>query len=100
MFAAIIQFWNVRASEIYWSLWIALGFLVPEVLAGLHLIPMMTLSRTSWFEESRWEVMRTILFGFLIGLCIHIVFRTGLWKTEAASLAFAFLAHAAWAKIP
>lgn len=95
-----MKFWDLRASEIYWSIWIGLLFFVPELLAGLHLIPMMTLSRTSWAEEGRFPVVRTILFGFLIGLCVHIVFRTSLWKTEACSLALAFLLHAVWAVAP
>lgn len=95
-----MKFWDLRASEIYWGAWIFLLFLVPEVLAGLHVLPIMTLSRTSWDEEGRFPVLRTVLFGFLIGLCIHIAFRTSLWKTELGSLAFAFLAHFVWAIVP
>lgn len=91
-----MKFWDLGTSEIYWSIWIFLGFLLPEILAGLHILPMMTLSRTSWDEEARFPIMRVILFGFLIGLCIHIVFRTSLWKTELAALAATFLIHLGW----
>lgn len=94
------MFHDLRNSEIYWGIWIFALFLLPEVLAHFGILPMMTLSRTSWDEEGRFPIVRTILFGFLIGLCIHIVFRTNLITTEVGALAFAFLTHWAWATLP
>lgn len=90
-------FHDLKTSEIYWLAWILLGFLVPELLAHFGVIPMMTLSRTSWDEESRFPILRVILFGFLTGLVFHIVFRTSLWETLLGSTAFAFIAHFGWA---
>lgn len=94
-------YYDLKWSEIYWGGVFILGaFLIPELLAHFRVINIMTLSRTSWDEEGRFPILRTILFGFLIGLTFHIVFRTNLIYTEAGAMAFAFITHAIWATIP
>lgn len=83
-------------SYAYWSLWIFVLFLGPEVLAYLRLIPLGTLSRTAWSAEHYYPWLKTILFGFLIGLAVHIRFETRLGFAELGGLGIALIMHKLW----
>lgn len=68
-------------SDIVWAAWLLL-FLVLELSAFFRLVPWVTLSETSWVNEKQYPILKTVLFGFLVGLAVHIRFQTGLWKTS------------------
>lgn len=68
-------------SDIVWAAWLLL-FLVLELSAFFRLVPWVTLSETSWLNEKQYPILKTVLFGFLVGLAVHIRFQTGLWKTS------------------
>lgn len=87
---------RIALSELYWGCWIFLLFLVPELLAFFGVIPMFTLSRTSWMDQESYPILRTIIFGFLVGLAVHIRFTTGLWKAEAGGIGVSLVVHLAW----
>lgn len=87
---------RLTLSELYWGVWIFVLFLVPEVLAALGVIPMDTLSRTSWLDEQTYPVLRTILFGFLVGLAVHIRFTTPLGRAELGGIGIALAVHLFW----
>ena len=68
-------------SDLVWAAWL-LFFLVLELSAFFRLVPWVTLSETSWLNEKQYPILKTVLFGFLVGLAVHIRFQTGLWKTS------------------
>lgn len=78
-----------------WALWILL-FLALEVPAALHFAPWNTLSRTSWYDERLYPILKTALFGFLIGLAVHIRFATGLGKTTLGGILIALVLNYLW----
>ena len=90
---------RLTLSQLYWGTWIFVLFLVPEILAALGVTPMYTLSRTSWIDEQTHPVLRTILFGFLVGLAVHIRFATKLGRAEIGGIGIALLAHLCWSAI-
>lgn len=90
---------RLALSQLYWGLWLGVMFLIPECLAAFHVIPMYTLSRTSWMDQQTYPVLRTIIFGFLIGLAVHIRFAVGLGRAEAGGIGIALAAHLCWAAI-
>jgi hypothetical protein len=75
-------------SELFWSFWLV-QFLVLEVIIGIVLGYIYTLSATSGIEEARFPILRTLLLGFLLGLAVHIRWQTPLWRTEAISMLIA-----------
>lgn len=72
----------MRTSLAVWGAWLAL-FLTLELPAAFHLVPWLTLSRTSWQAEQWWEPVRLLLEVFLAVLLLHICFRL-----SAAALIF------------
>ena len=64
----------MRASLAVWGVWLAL-FLALELPAAFHLVPWLTLSRTSWQAEEWWPPIRLLLEVFLAVLLLHICFR-------------------------
>ena len=86
-------------SNLYWSTWLGVMFLVPELLAATHAIPMFTLSRTSWHDEQAYPILRTVIAGFLFGLAVHIRFATPLFKAELGGMVVALALHVAWGLI-
>lgn len=78
---------------LYWALWIFVMFLVPELLGYFHTAPWPTLSSTSWHAERTYPILRSLLFGFLIGLAVHIRFQTALGRAEAGGMAVALALH-------
>jgi hypothetical protein len=86
-------------SNLYWGLWVGVMFLVPELLAATHTVPMYTLSRTSWNDEVTYSWLRTLIAGFLLGLIVHIRFATPLGKAELGGVGIALLAHLTWAAL-
>jgi hypothetical protein len=87
---------RLTLSQLYWGVWIFVLFLVPEILAATGAIPMYTLSTTSWMDQQTYPVLRTILFGFLVGLAVHIRFTTSLGKAELGGIGVALILHALW----
>lgn len=81
------------ASYAWWAFWIFVLFLTPELLAYFKLIPLMTLSQTSWKIEHLYPIMRTVLFGFLIGLAFHIRYQTKLGHAEIGGILIALILH-------
>lgn len=86
----------IGRSELVWSLWLLL-FLALELTAFFGLAPWSTLSRTSWLDEQRYPILKTLLFGFLIGLAVHIRFSTGLWRTTFGGMVIATVLNYLWA---
>ena len=82
-------------SDIVWAAWLLL-FLVLELSAFFNLAPWNTLSSTSWDNERLYPILKTILFGFLIGLAVHIRFSTGLWKTTLGGVLIALVLNYLW----
>jgi len=78
-----------------WAVWL-LAFLALEIPAALHLVPWDTLSRTSWIDEKLYPILRTALFGFLIGLAVHIRFATGLSRTTLGGILIALVLNYLW----
>ena len=76
------------ASDLIWAAWFLL-FLVFELTAYFQVTPWDTLSSTAWLNEKQYPILRTILFGFLIGLAVHIRFQTGLWRTTLGGVLIA-----------
>jgi hypothetical protein len=87
---------RLALSEAYWGVWIFVLFLVPEVLAALGLTPMYTLSHTSWIDQQNYPILRTIIFGFLMGLAVHIRFATKFGPAELGGILIAVTAQLCW----
>lgn len=86
---------RISRSDLVWASWIIL-FLLLEIPAALHLVPWDTLSRTSWVNEKLYPILKTILFGFLIGLAVHIRFSTGLLRTTIGGTLIALVLNYLW----
>ena len=80
--------WNY----VVWPGWILL-FLALELSGLWGLTPWTTLSEFSWKLESEHWLIHAMFFGFLIGLCIHIVFKGPMWSTQLLGLVIALGAH-------
>lgn len=86
---------RIGRSEAVWGCWLLL-FLALEVPAALGIAPWDTLSRTSWIDERLHPILKTVLFGFLIGLAVHIRFGTGLWRTTVGGTLIAVVLNFIW----
>ena len=82
-------------SDLVWSFWLLL-FLGLELSAFFGLAPWTTLSSTAWTNEKLHPILRTVLFGFLIGLAVHIRFGTGLWRTTMGGTLIAVVLNFVW----
>ena len=80
-------------SDGYWAFWIFLAFLVPELLAVFHVIPLDTFSKTTQLNEKLRPWLRPLIFGFLVGLVAHLVYGTKLWKAELGGALIALAMH-------
>ena len=69
-----IQRW---ASRFIWGAWLA-NFLFWELTGTLRWTPWRTLSETAWDTEEKIPGTRRYLEAFLVGLAIHIRYRTTL----------------------
>lgn len=69
-----IQRW---ASRAVWARWL-LGFLFWELVGDLPYTPWRTLSETAWDAEKEYPGSKRYLEDFLLGLAIHIRYRTTL----------------------
>lgn len=87
---------RLSISDSIWAAWLLL-FLVLELSAFFRLAPWVTLSETSWLNEREYPILKTILFGFLIGLAVHIRFSTGLWRTTLGGMVIALVLNYLWA---
>lgn len=79
-------------SYVVWGLWILL-FLALELPGDWRWVPWVTLSETSWHLEAYSWAIHAVFFGFLIGLCIHIVFHGPLWRSELVGMLVSFGLH-------
>jgi hypothetical protein len=86
---------NLTASDAVWAGWLLL-FLALELSAFFGLAPWGTLSSTAWLNEKMYPILRTVLFGFLIGLAVHIRFTTGLWRTTLGGMLIALVLNYLW----
>lgn len=86
---------KLTRSDIVWATWLLL-FLALEIPAALGIAPWDTLSRTSWLDEKLYPILQTILFGFLIGLAVHIRFSTGLLRTTLGGIVIALILNYLW----
>ena len=86
---------QLSRSDLVWALWILL-FLGLEIPAAAGIVPWDTLSRTSWLDERLYPILRTLLFGFLIGLAVHIRFATGLGRTTLGGVLVAVVLNYLW----
>lgn len=87
---------RAATSDLIWAFWIAL-FLLFELGAFFGFFPWDTLSSTAWLNEKLYPILRTVLFGFLIGLAVHIRFQTGLWRTTLGGTLIALVLNYLWA---
>jgi hypothetical protein len=88
---------SLALSDAYWAVWIFILFLGPELAATFHLVPLYTLSNTAWINEKLYRWLPDLLFGLLIGLAVHIRFKTPLGHAEIGGLIIALVAHFVWA---
>lgn len=86
---------KLSRSDLVWAIWL-IAFLVLELGAEFGLAPWYTLSRTSWLDEKLYPILQTILFGFLIGLAVHIRFSTGLLRTTIGGIVIALILNYLW----
>lgn len=73
-------------SRVVWGRWLA-GFLTWELTGTLRWTPWRTLSETAWDVEEQHPGTVRLLQGFLLGLTIHIRYRTTLKSSVAFGLA-------------
>lgn len=85
---------RLATSDAIWACWLAL-FLALE-LSAFYGAPWNTLSSTAWLNEKSYPILKTILFGFLVGLAVHIRFQTGLWKTSLGGTLIALVINLLW----
>ena len=90
---------NLSRSDLVWGVWL-LAFLALELTAFAGVAPWSTLSSTAWLNEKAYPILRTILFGFLIGLAVHIRFETGLWRTTLGGMMIAVILTYLWSQAP
>jgi hypothetical protein len=90
---------TLSRSDLVWAAWLLL-FLGLELSAFFHLAPWDTLSSTAWLNERLHPILKTLLFGFLIGLGVHIRYGTGLWRTTAGGLLIALVLNILWHAAP
>jgi len=86
---------RLTISDAVWSGWLVL-FLVLELGGYFSIFPWDTLSSTAWLNEKAHPILKTILFGFLVGLAVHIRFSTGLWKTTLGGVIIALIVNYLW----
>lgn len=86
---------ELSISDVVWGTLLVL-FLLLEVPAAFHSVPWFTLSQTSWLNEHLHPILKTVLFGFLIGLAVHIRFGTELWRTTAGGALIALILNYLW----
>ena len=67
---------------VVYGLWLLL-FLGLELPGYFREVPWVTLSETSWHAEATYRVLPSIMFGFLLGLSVHIRYRVPLWHAVA-----------------
>lgn len=86
---------RLSASDLVWGSWLLL-FLLLELGGFFRFFPWDTLSTTAWLNERSYPILKTVLFGFLIGLAVHIRFATGLWKTTLGGVVIALVLNYLW----
>ena len=87
---------NLTLSNIVWGTFL-LGLVALEILGIYHVFGLITLSGTSWADQDKHKWLAPLLFGFLLGLVLHITFlvaghHIALWRAVAVGLIVAFAA--------
>ena len=87
---------------VYWgAIWLGLGFLVAEILGELRVAPWLTLSETSWHAEQTYNPWLPVaLFGLLIFLGLHILFRKPVALALIAGMLIALATHLVDKRLP
>lgn len=78
-----------------YGIWIFGIFLTLELLGLFGAAPWGTLTGTARHAEAHWRILDVVIFGFLIGLAVHIRFKASLGLAEAAAIGLSLLAHLA-----
>jgi hypothetical protein len=87
----------IGRSELIWSTWLLL-FLAYELTAKdvTGLAPWYSLSHTARWDEQTYPILRTLLFGFLIGLGVHIRYPVTLWRATLGGVLVAVVLNLIW----
>lgn len=85
------------ASYAVWSAWLVL-FLVLELMGLWRVGPWVTLSETSWHAQETYRWLVIPLFGFIMGLSVHIGLRLAgthvtLWRATLFGVIVAGALH-------
>jgi hypothetical protein len=86
---------KLALSDFVWAAWLVL-FLALEIPAAVGHAPWNTLSETAWIDEQLYPILKTLLFGFLIGLAVHSRFGTGLFRTTIGGTLIALVLNYLW----
>ena len=86
---------QLSRSDLVWAIWLGL-FLALEIPAAAGWVPWSTLSHTAALNEQAYPILKTLLFGFLIGLGVHIRFETGLLRTTIGGILIALILNYLW----
>jgi hypothetical protein len=86
---------KLSLSDLVWATWLLL-FLTLEIPAAVGHAPWNTFSETSWIDEQLYPILKTLLFGFLIGLAVHSRFGTGLFRTTIGGTLIALVLNYLW----
>jgi len=87
---------QIIASLIVWGIVILVLGLAVELVGYDRVAPWVTLSETAWWIEKAVPIMRSIFFGFLIGLAVHIRFQTKFGHAELGGILIAVVVHVFW----
>lgn len=79
-------------SDLYWSAWILIGFLVPELLGYFRIAPWVTFSETVWHNIS-YPGVGPAVFATLIFLGVHFLYHRPCFQSIAYGLVVAGVAH-------
>ena len=83
----------MKRLDWYWIVWIAVAFLIPELLAEFKLIPMDTFSGTVQLSEKAHPVLKLVVYGFGIGLVTHLVYSTSFFRSMIVGGLIAVAGH-------
>lgn len=87
---------QIIASLIYWGIWVFGMFLIPEILGLERIAPWVTFSETDWWLQKTVPLVASGVFGFGIGLIVHLRYGTPFARAEIGGLLIAVIVHVFW----
>lgn len=78
----------------YWSAWIFIGFLLPELLGYFGIAPWPTFSETVW-AALHYPFVKPVVFAVLLALMAHFLYHRPLGHSVVFALLVAGAAHIA-----